>query len=294
MLYRMGLRYSGGGLVLRPEAIYFVRLLQQQGRAPLPEVTTLPVGPEAWQAGQPVYGEAVAKVLHAWLRGRRGRPPRPLSTCLLAKTAYFGALTLPVHEAASYAEVRLQIQQAVPLQQNLALDYQTVPQALQQRVTYVAARQSEVSAMATYFQRAGCPLATLDLDVFALWRASLAVMPNLVRRESVALLWVGQSSALFALYQKEVVVASLSWSSDLPLSLSAFIQECANRVREHGLASWEVCAASGESADAVIAVSRHSGLLPAFLDLVPYGLGHAALANAFLAWGLALRGVMRR
>jgi Tfp pilus assembly PilM family ATPase len=294
VLYRIGLRYSGGGLVLRPEAIYFVRLLQQQGRPLLPDITVLPVGPEAWQAGQPVYGEAVLGVLQAWLKTRRGRSPRPLSTCLSAKTAYFGALTLPVYQAESHAEVRLQIQQAVPLQQNLALDYQTEPQALQRRVTYVAARQSEVSAIANYFQRAGFKLAALDLDVFALWRASLTVMPHLVRRERVALLWVGQASAVFALYQKEVVVVSLAWSHDLPLSLHAFVEACANQVRAHELASWEVCAASRESADAVIAASRQAGLTPAFLDLMPYGHSHQALAHAFLAWGLALRGVTRR
>lgn len=294
MLYRIGMRYSGGGLVLRPEAVYFVRLLQQQGRPSLPDITVLPLGAGAWQGGQPVYDEVVAGVLKARLASRRGRPPRPLSTCLAAKTAYFGALTLPTHEADSHAEVRLQIQQAVPLQQNLALDYQTQPQALQQRVTYVAARQSEVFAMANYFQRAGCPLAALDLDVFALWRASLTVMPHLIRRETVALLWIGKASALFALYQKEVVMVSLSWSDDLPLPLNAFIQECANRVCTYELASWEVCAASSESADAVIAASRQAGLMPVFLDLMPYGVSHQGLAHAFLAWGLALRGVVRR
>jgi Tfp pilus assembly PilM family ATPase len=274
--------------------MYFVRLLQQQGRPLLPDITVLPVGPEAWQAGQPVYSEAVLRVLQAWLKSRRGRPPRPLSTCLSAKTAYFGALTLPAYEAESHAEVRLHVQQAVPLQQNLAFDYQAEPHALQQRVTYVAARQSEVSAIANYFQRAGCPLAALDLDVFALWRASLAVMPHLIRRETVALLWVGKASALFAVYQKGVVMASLAWSDDLPSSLNAFVGECAARVRESELAAWEVCAASSESADVVIAASRQSGLTPAFLDLMPYGHSHQALAHAFLAWGLALRGVTKR
>lgn len=291
MLYRIGRRYTGGGLVLRPEAIYFVRLLQKPGRLLLPDITVLPVGPEAWQGGQPVYGEAVSAVLQAWLAVRRGRSPRPLATCLSAKTAYFGSFSLPAHEAESSSNIALQIEQAVPLSQGLALDYEKEHQALRTRITYVAARQSEVAGLAHYFQRLACPLAALDLDVLALRRACLFVMPHLARRQSLALLWVGQASALFAHYQNGVVTNTLAWSADLPLSLASFIEGCAGVVAEQALASWEVCTSSREAADAVIAVSRQLGLLPTFLDLVPYGLTHAALAKAFLAWGLALRGV---
>lgn len=292
MLYRIGMRYTGGGLLIRPEAIYFVRLLQKPGRLLLPDITALPLGPEAWQGGQPVYGEAVATVLQSWLSARRARSPRPLATCLSAQTAYFGAFNLPAHEALVHTDIASHIQSRVPLQQGLALDYEKDDQALQARITYVAARQSEVAAVANYFQRLGCPLAALDLDVLALWRACLFVMPHLAKRASLALLWVGQASALFAHYEQGVVVSTQAWSADLPLPLSDFIQACANVVAGQGLAAWEVCATSREATDAVIAVSRQTGLQPTFLDLVPYGLTHAALAKAFLAWGLALRRVV--
>lgn len=290
MLYRMGLRYSGGGLIVRPEAIYFLHQARREGRFLVPELTTLSLPKEAWQDGRPVYGEAAGMILKAWLSNRRGRPPRPLIGCLSSEAAYFGSLTMPVYEA---SEIAHQIRQVVPLRGELAWDCQSdQPEALpRQRVTYVATAQSEVSALARYFKNLGCPLAVLDVDVFALWRATALVMPALVKRPLFALLWIGARSALFAIYHENSVIGHLAWSHDQMLTLAEFVKTCAEKMAKQGLVVWGVCAANREGADVVISISREAGLSTTFLDLMPYGLGHEALANAYLAWGLALRGV---
>lgn len=293
MLYRIGLRHAGGGLHLCPEGLYFVRLQRRQGRPLQPEITRLPLESGAWSHGQPVYNDAVAEVLRAWLKTRHGRPPRPLVACLNASTAYFGAFTLPMHEVTAAGEIELQIRQALPLHDELALDFERVKTSnpLHQRVTYIATRQSEVSAITHYFQRLGCPLSVLDLNVFALWRASVAVNPALLKRPIVALLWIGRESGLFALYQDGVVVHSLAWFRDGSMTLSAFVQATASQAQAQGLFDWVACVSHSEGTEAVIMVSRQLGMTAAFLDLMPFGVGHQALAEAFLAFGLAWRGV---
>lgn len=295
MLYRIGLHHAGGGLVVRPEAVYFVHQPKREGRFNPPEITMLPLPKGAWQFGCPVYGEALAGVLATWLAGRRGRAPRPLVGCLSAETSYFGALPFSPHAPLSFDEIRIRVREVVPLRGELALDYiaEASASALQQRITYVATAQSEVSAMARYFKTQRCPLAVLDMDVFALWRASAWVMPALVKRPMVALLWVGRQSAVFAVYQANVVISRLAWSHDRDLTLESYVRSCAAQTVEQGLVMWGVCAANREGVDVVISIARDCGLSSTFLDLMPYGVTHEALADAYLAWGLALRGMVR-
>lgn len=225
---------------------------------------------------------------------RRFGPFRQFAACLPAHQASTGQLTLPVGLAPSAlrAEVGLALRRAAGEPEPQVFDFVGQDTEHGWKIDYVAVREAEVVALHASASRMGVVFTDVDLDVFAMRRAAWAAHPPTHRAETEAVLWVGEHSGLFAWFEGRQVRHSTAWSlkSDGVPGLDAWVRACATRVKDAGVSRWVVCAATPVGVSAVITASSELGLTPTLLDLSHFGVTHASLASAFIAFGLALRG----
>lgn len=245
------------------------------------------------RSGQPVVSCRVYS-LSQFAGVRLVGPFRRFVGALPAQQARLGCLMLPVGLAPSVlkAEVGHLIRQTSGDAEPLVFDFVSQDTEQGWAIEYVAARESDVSVLHAAAARMGVILSEVDLDVFAMRRAAWALKPQVCRDEAEAVLWVGETAGLFAVFQGAQVRHVSAWSLKTAGAhgLPPWVSACALQVQQAGLSDWAVCAATAMGVSAVVTASSELGLAPTLLDLSRFGVDHPRLANAFIALGLALRG----
>lgn len=245
------------------------------------------------RGGQPVVSCRVYS-LPQFVGVRFVQPFRRFAGCLPAEHARIGCLMLPVGlvPSALRAEVGHLIRQTAGGDEPFVFDFVSQDTERGWAIEYVAAPESALLALHAAATRLGVVLSEVDLDVFALRRAVWAVHPPLHRDAPEAVLWVGEQSACFAVFEGVRVRHASAWSLKAAgaHTLESWVRVCAEQVQQAGLSQWVVCAATAMGVSAVMTASSELALAPTLLDLSRFGVDHARLANAFIAFGLALRG----
>jgi hypothetical protein len=183
-------------------------------------------------------------------------------------------------------EVHLLIQQHLNVTEALHFDYEVVDKTL----TYYAMPAQAVEAVRALYQGAGVRLAGLEWDVLALRRAFVATSAAIASQPLSALLWVGACSALFGIYTQTGVVFHSHWQHHQS-SIETWLASLLESTRETGLRSWQVCCANLSQSSFIAQVSHSFGVEATFIDLTALTVNPSLLAEAFLAFGLALRGL---
>ncbi len=279
MLQAIKTFFYPAGVIQLPSALYIVHLKALPGGMLEPVVWSMPgsSGERGLVAG-----------LRVWvMNGRRWRP-RWLTAALSAQVLQIGQFPL-VHALPAKGvdeEVHLLIQQHLNLTEDLQFDYHVKEQML----TFYALPTREAEAIRATYRSMGVRLAGLEWDVLALRRAFVAALNEAALQPLTALLWVGACSALFGIYSQTGVVFHARWQH-VDAAFETWLATLLEATRAAGLRAWQVCCAVSSQEASISQIGQSFGVAVSFLNLNAISANPVLLAEAFLAWGLALRGL---
>ncbi len=279
MLQAIKTFFHPAGVIQLPSALYIVHL------------KTLPGGvqePVVWSLPGTSGGRGLVAGLRVWVMSGRGWRPRWVVAALRGEALWSSQLPLahPLPATGVDEEVHLLIQQHLNVTEALHFDYRLNGQTL----TFYAMPAREVEALRATYRSVGVRLAGLEWDVFALRRAFVAASGDMAHQPLTALLWVGTCSALFGIYSQTGVMFHARWQHS-DAAFEVWLVTLLEATRAAGLRAWQVCCAVPSQVATISQVGQSFGVAVSFIELSAISANPILLAEAFLAWGLALRGL---
>lgn len=283
MLHAIKTFFHPPGIIQLPSALYIVHLKALPGGVTEPVVWSLPgsVGERGLAAG-----------VRVWLTSGRRWRPRRLTAAVTATVLRAGQCPLahPLPAKGAAEEVHWLIQQQLNLMDELHIDYALTETPTATLLNYYAIPAREVEAIRATYRGVGVHLAGLEWDVLAMRRAFVEAAGELAHQPLVALLWVGSCSAMFGLFTQTAVMFHASWQP-YQTAFETWLTSLLETTRAAGLSQWQVCCAVPSQLSLILQVGQSFGVAVSFLNLNTVSTNPTVLAEALLAWGLALRGV---